>query len=247
MGSAPSASAPHSCSQRHDPTSRATVPLGPHQPFQVCQPDAPGTRAHPVSLRVSHSTINTQPSTFSYSNNPSDGRWLSRDPVGEKSAINLYGFVNGAPTNTTDMDGRDRGTICPRCGEYYIGACSCGYPNPPAGTEPCGQFVMRGFGSTPIIKPVARLCTFLCTPHEFIVTKDGTRLENGGEAAEDNTWFKTTYTIQVPNGKCGDFTACVKKYIQQKIAQGYAPFGNNCHVAEDAIRYCGGYMRGFGW
>jgi RHS repeat-associated protein len=26
--------------------------------------------------------------------NPGTGRWLSRDPIGEKGGLNLYGFVN---------------------------------------------------------------------------------------------------------------------------------------------------------
>ncbi len=33
------------------------------------------------------------------------GRWLSRDPIGEKGGINLYGFVGNSPVNGNDVIG----------------------------------------------------------------------------------------------------------------------------------------------
>jgi hypothetical protein len=38
--------------------------------------------------------------------NPSTGRWLSRDPSGEKQDKNLYGFVANRPVLLVDIDGR---------------------------------------------------------------------------------------------------------------------------------------------
>ncbi len=38
--------------------------------------------------------------------NPSTGRWLNRDPLGEKGGINLYGFVANSPVNWVDADGQ---------------------------------------------------------------------------------------------------------------------------------------------
>lgn len=38
--------------------------------------------------------------------NPSTGRWLSRDPIGEKGGVNLYGFVGNRPSTRVDPDGR---------------------------------------------------------------------------------------------------------------------------------------------
>lgn len=38
--------------------------------------------------------------------NPSSGKWLSRDPMGERGGINLYGFVNNEPSSQFDRDGR---------------------------------------------------------------------------------------------------------------------------------------------
>ena len=37
---------------------------------------------------------------------PSTGRWLSKDPIGEKGGVNLYGFVDEDPISKVDSDGR---------------------------------------------------------------------------------------------------------------------------------------------
>jgi RHS repeat-associated protein len=37
---------------------------------------------------------------------PRIGRWLSRDPIGERGGMNLYGYVGGDPVNGWDPDGR---------------------------------------------------------------------------------------------------------------------------------------------
>jgi RHS repeat-associated protein len=37
---------------------------------------------------------------------PSTGRWLSRDPIGEAGGVNLSGFVGNDPANAADTDGR---------------------------------------------------------------------------------------------------------------------------------------------
>ena len=42
---------------------------------------------------------------------PSSGRWLSRDPIGEAGGENLYGFVGNDPVNQVDPDGKDSTTL----------------------------------------------------------------------------------------------------------------------------------------
>jgi hypothetical protein len=37
---------------------------------------------------------------------PDTGRWLSRDPIGEKGGVNLYGFVENNPINRWDILGK---------------------------------------------------------------------------------------------------------------------------------------------
>ena len=37
--------------------------------------------------------------------NPSRGRWISRDPIGEQGGLSLYGFVNNDPVNVCDVLG----------------------------------------------------------------------------------------------------------------------------------------------
>jgi RHS repeat-associated protein len=38
--------------------------------------------------------------------NPSTGRWLSRDPIGEAAGLNLYGMVDNSPVTSVDRDGQ---------------------------------------------------------------------------------------------------------------------------------------------
>jgi len=40
--------------------------------------------------------------------NPSTGRWLNRDPIGERGGLNRYGFVDNQPTTTVDSLGLDQ-------------------------------------------------------------------------------------------------------------------------------------------
>lgn len=74
--------------------------------------------------------------------NASTGRWLSRDPSGEKGGLNLYGFVDANPIVKTDTDGREIGNICPICGQYYVGSHVCtGVPhNPPPPAIDCSGY-----------------------------------------------------------------------------------------------------------
>jgi len=39
--------------------------------------------------------------------NPSTGRWLSRDPIGENGGLNIYAFVGNGPLDATDSLGQD--------------------------------------------------------------------------------------------------------------------------------------------
>ena len=41
--------------------------------------------------------------------NPTTGRWLTRDPIGERGGKNLYGFVRNAPLSRFDRNGQEEG------------------------------------------------------------------------------------------------------------------------------------------
>jgi RHS repeat-associated protein len=47
--------------------------------------------------------------------NPSTGRWLNRDPIGENGGLNLYGFGPNSPLNGYDVNGQ--------YWHYIIGGC----------------------------------------------------------------------------------------------------------------------------
>jgi len=44
--------------------------------------------------------------------NPTTGRWLSRDPLGERATQHLYGFVENSPITQFDVDGRLSASSC---------------------------------------------------------------------------------------------------------------------------------------
>src|SRR5437667_10703929 len=47
------------------------------------------------------------------------GRWLNRDPIGEKGGVNLYGFVSNDPVQKSDRLGL---AACGNCGEVVTAA-----------------------------------------------------------------------------------------------------------------------------
>src|SRR5262245_29306872 len=44
--------------------------------------------------------------------NPSTGRWLSRDPIGEAGGLNLHGFVRNDPLRWVDILGLAENECC---------------------------------------------------------------------------------------------------------------------------------------
>ena len=75
--------------------------------------------------------------------NPSTGRWPSRDPIDEKSELNLYGFVRQDAVSKVDVDGREIGQVCSTCGQYYVGTHVCLGPPVPLGTNEVGFEMCR--------------------------------------------------------------------------------------------------------
>ncbi|MBT9449492.1 hypothetical protein ICN84_05305 [Akkermansia glycaniphila] len=67
--------------------------------------------------------------------NPTDGRWVSRDPIAERGGWNLYGFVGNGPTWLTDLWGLFVWQYCTRywdgnefaqiCELLIVDSCNC--------------------------------------------------------------------------------------------------------------------------
>lgn len=60
--------------------------------------------------------------------NPSQGRWLSRDPIEEQGGLNLYGFVDNGPVGKLDPCGPTEngkyGGLCSELPPQWRGECA---------------------------------------------------------------------------------------------------------------------------
>lgn len=68
-----------------------------------------GTLANAFPHRFSTKPLDAETGLYYYGYryyDPLTGRWPSRDPIGEKGGINLYGFIGNNPANTFDILGR---------------------------------------------------------------------------------------------------------------------------------------------
>jgi RHS repeat-associated protein len=69
-----------------------------------------GTVATQMPFRFSTKYHDTETGLLYYGYryyDPNTGRWLNRDPLGERGGVNLYGFVKNSPTNAVDRLGLD--------------------------------------------------------------------------------------------------------------------------------------------
>jgi RHS repeat-associated protein len=81
-------------------------------PFgELLRSTGPLAFAFPHLFSTKH--LDWETSLYSYGHryySPTPGRWLSRDPIGERGGINLYGFVCNNPVNRFDGLGLDANT-----------------------------------------------------------------------------------------------------------------------------------------
>jgi len=88
---------------------------------------------------------------------PEMGRWLSRDPIGERKEINLYGFVKNNGINELDYLGLSSVDLGPKIKDFLISQASVGFDgsrliaNP--FIAPLGAFLQIHFFGTLLAKP----------------------------------------------------------------------------------------------
>lgn len=76
-------------------------------PFgEVIRATGPMAKANPLRFSTKYQDDETDLLYYGYRYySASTGRWLSRDPIGETAARNLYAFVNNAPPRSFDING----------------------------------------------------------------------------------------------------------------------------------------------
>ena len=87
-----------------------------HSPFgQTLRATGPAASANPIRFSTQYADDVVGQNKWLYREEPSPGRWLSRDPIGERGGPNIYGFIRNNPENRIDYLGlRD----CPAWAEY---------------------------------------------------------------------------------------------------------------------------------
>jgi hypothetical protein len=151
--------------------------------------------------------------------NPSTGRWLSRDPIGETGGLNVYGFVRNTSVNAFDILGL-QGTI--PGGPYPLPT-----PKPP--------YDRNQLPTTKIEDMTWRVC---CQPYawdNWIIHCD----LRYGPCDKDSS---NEYPVTLDTGCCNksikshiDMSKCLRK---QTVSAGWYP-GNNCQSTSwDAIKAC---------
>jgi len=87
-------------------TNCATYEYGPFG--ELLRATGPMVKANPFRFSTKFQDDETDLVYYGYRYyNSSTGRWLSRDPTGERGGVNLYGFVRNTPLNLFDYLGLD--------------------------------------------------------------------------------------------------------------------------------------------
>ena len=91
--------------QATDPLLGARYEYGPFG--EVIRMTGPLASANPFRFSTKYTDDETGLLYYGYRYySPKDGRWLSKDPIGEAGGINLYAFCENDPVNRIDTDGR---------------------------------------------------------------------------------------------------------------------------------------------
>ncbi|MCS7091384.1 MAG: RHS repeat-associated core domain-containing protein, partial [Limisphaera sp.] len=129
--------------QAQDATVSGNYEYGPFaEPIRITGPAA---RANPFRFSTKRTDDTTDLALYEYrAYSPTLGRWMSRDPIGERGKNDLYDFALNDPLNKFDPDGRD--TYCP-----YPYPHSCSDPDTNHWGDPPSLSLGKGCGNYPDI------------------------------------------------------------------------------------------------
>jgi RHS repeat-associated protein len=202
-------------------------------PFgEVIRATGPMAKANPFRFSTKYQDDETDLLYYGYRYyTASTGRWLSRDPLGEKAAFNLYGFVNGNPLSRIDTDGREIGNICPICGSYYVGVCpNDGYPKnvkPRGGGtfEFCRRYIQDPQGCC---SKAANSC---CGLHSYTRYTDSSGKRHGWGHAEGGPHDEPDTLLNAKETKCASCTLAMGglKYGKGKGKRGVDATGDEIY------------------
>jgi len=86
------------------PARAHTTTLGPFG--EVIRATGPMARVNPIRFSTKYQDDETGLNYYGYRYyDPSTGRWLNHDPIGEQGGINLYDYVGNGPVNQSDPFG----------------------------------------------------------------------------------------------------------------------------------------------
>jgi hypothetical protein len=153
---------------------------------------------------------------------PEQGRWLSRDPIEEKGAVNLQGFVKNVPISRLDPLGKSCLDPCGLAKAMGLGSATW---REQGGVICCGgKKYACVWSTTPYVqkaKDIVWKCTFDhewkhrddvpdCPPCSFVPTRPDFKIPVSKYRAECQAWRVTVNCLQdaLASGACGDEPLC---------------------------------------
>jgi len=189
--------------------------------------------------------------------NPDTGRWLSRDPIGERGGLNLSGFVDNDPLNRFDPLGLypAKDDCYKECDDKYgrsgvggaraYAACisDCNSKHPPEGFSICQRDIQKDCA----LDCVTGFANLVGGEHSYVGYVDSDGHEWGWGFGQPGTAEELHFKPNSckPCKKTGDAVNKTDAEIRDCIAavppsKPYARLGYNCHAwAEEAAKKCG--------
>ena len=156
---------------------------------------------------------------------PVAGRWPSRDPIGERGGLNLYGFVENNSISKVDILGltmADIGKCCDGNGktQFYDRATQC-----------CYEKKVGNIRDTKVQKCTINDGLGFLPYHRYILTPSGVTLGGAGGYADSPDQYKADPSAS--NNSCNPVELCSVKYDIIKFEaciDAKAVEASSCHI-----------------